>query len=35
MGTLRFRPSVLLFMLPAFALYGVFFVFQFLRTLQY
>ncbi len=35
MGTLRFRPSVLLFMLPAFALYGVFFVVPFLRTLYY
>jgi raffinose/stachyose/melibiose transport system permease protein len=35
MGTLRFRPSVLLFMLPAFALYGVFFVFPFVRTLYF
>ncbi len=35
MGTLRFRSSVLLFMLPAFALYGVFFVVPFVRTLYY
>jgi raffinose/stachyose/melibiose transport system permease protein len=33
MGTLRFRPSVLLFMLPAFALYAVFFLVPFARTL--
>lgn len=33
MGTLRFRPSVLLFMLPALALYGVFFIVPFVRTL--
>lgn len=33
MGRLRFSPSVLLFMLPAFLLYGVFFVLPFLRTL--
>jgi len=32
MGTLRFRPAVLLFMLPAFALYGVFFLLPFVRT---
>ena len=35
MGTLRFSPRVLLFMLPALALYGVFFVLPFLRTLYY
>src|ERR1039458_3844759 len=33
MGRLRFSPSVLLFMLPAFLLYGLFFVLPFLRTL--
>lgn len=33
MGTLRFSPGVLLFMLPGFALYGVFFVLPFARTL--
>ncbi len=33
MGRLRFTPSVLLFMLPAFALYGVFFLVPFARTL--
>jgi len=33
MGTLRFSPGVLLFMLPAFALYSLFFLFPFLRTL--
>ncbi len=32
MGTLRFRPAVLLFMLPAFVLYGVFFLLPFGRT---
>ena len=32
MGTLRFRPAVLLFMLPAFILYGVFFLLPFGRT---
>ena len=32
MGTLRFRPAVLLFMLPALALYGVFFLVPFART---
>lgn len=32
MGTLRFRPSVLLFMLPAAALYGLFFLVPFIRT---
>ena len=35
MGTLRFSPAVLLFMLPAFALYGVFFVVPFARTVWY
>jgi raffinose/stachyose/melibiose transport system permease protein len=33
MGVLRFTPSVLLFMLPAFALYAVFFLVPFVRTL--
>jgi raffinose/stachyose/melibiose transport system permease protein len=33
MGSLRFRPGVILFMLPAFALYAMFFVVPFLRTL--
>jgi raffinose/stachyose/melibiose transport system permease protein len=33
MGTLRFRPSVLLFMLPAFALYALFFITPFFQTL--
>jgi raffinose/stachyose/melibiose transport system permease protein len=33
MGTLRFTPSVLLLMLPAFALYAVFFLVPFARTL--
>ncbi len=33
MGTLRFRPAVLLFMLPALGLYAVFFLVPFLRTL--
>jgi ABC-type sugar transport system permease subunit len=32
MGTLRFRPAVLLFMLPALALYGLFFLVPFVRT---
>jgi raffinose/stachyose/melibiose transport system permease protein len=32
MGTLRFSPVLLLFMLPACALYGVFFVVPFVRT---
>jgi raffinose/stachyose/melibiose transport system permease protein len=32
-GTLRFRPGVALFMLPAFALYAVFFIVPFVRTL--
>jgi raffinose/stachyose/melibiose transport system permease protein len=32
MGTLRFSPGVLLFMLPAFALYGLFFVVPFAGT---
>ena len=32
MGTLRFRPGVLLFMLPAVLLYGVFFLLPFART---
>jgi raffinose/stachyose/melibiose transport system permease protein len=35
MGTLRFSPAVLLFMLPAFALYGVFFIVPFTRTVWY
>ena len=35
MGTLRFRPVVLLFMLPAFVLYTIFFVVPFTRTLYY
>ena len=35
MGTLRFSPAVLLFMLPAFALYGVFFIVPFARTVWY
>ena len=35
MGTLRFSPAVLLFMLPAFALYGLFFVVPFTRTVWY
>jgi raffinose/stachyose/melibiose transport system permease protein len=34
-GTLRFRPGVLLFMLPALALYGTFFLYPFVRTLYY
>jgi raffinose/stachyose/melibiose transport system permease protein len=33
MGTLRFRPGVLLFVLPAFALYAVFFIIPFFQTL--
>lgn len=33
MGTLRFRPAILLFMAPALALYAVFFLVPFLRTL--
>ncbi len=33
MGRLRFTPSVLLFMLPAAALYGLFFIVPFARTL--
>ena len=33
MGTLRFRPGVALFMLPAFGLYALFFMVPFLRTL--
>ena len=33
MGSLRFRPGLVLFMLPAFALYAVFFLVPFLRTL--
>ena len=33
MGTLRFRPSLLLFMLPAAALWGVFFLVPFAQTL--
>ena len=33
MGTLRFRPSVILFMVPAFCLYAVFFVVPFCQTL--
>lgn len=33
MGSLRFRPSVALMMAPAFALYAVFFIVPFLRTL--
>lgn len=33
MGTLRFSPSILLFMLPALVLYGMFFLVPFLRTL--
>ena len=33
MGTLRFRPGMVLFMLPAFALYAVFFIVPFVRTL--
>jgi raffinose/stachyose/melibiose transport system permease protein len=32
-GRLRFSPSVLLFMLPAFLLYGMFFLVPFVRTL--
>lgn len=35
MGTLRFRPIVLLFMLPAFVLYAIFFVVPFARTFYY
>ena len=35
MGTLRFSPAVLLFMAPAFVLYGVFFIWPFARTLYY
>ena len=33
MGSLRFRPGVVLFMLPAFALYSLFFIIPFLRTM--
>jgi raffinose/stachyose/melibiose transport system permease protein len=33
MGTLRFRPNVILFMVPAFCLYVVFFVVPFCQTL--
>ncbi len=33
MGTLRFRPGGALFMLPAFALYGLFFIVPFARTM--
>jgi raffinose/stachyose/melibiose transport system permease protein len=32
-GTLRFRPGVALFMLPAFVLYGLFFIVPFARTM--
>jgi raffinose/stachyose/melibiose transport system permease protein len=32
-GTLRFRPGVALFMLPAFALYALFFIVPFARTM--
>lgn len=35
MGTLRFSPAVLLFMAPAFVLYGVFFIWPFARTIYY
>lgn len=35
MGTLRFRPGVILFMLPALALYGLFFIVPFVRTVYY
>jgi raffinose/stachyose/melibiose transport system permease protein len=33
MGSLRFRSSVVLFMIPAFLLYGVFFIIPFVQTL--
>jgi len=33
MGSLRFRPGVALFMLPAFGLYALFFIVPFVRTL--
>lgn len=33
MGSLRFRPGIILFMLPAFALYALFFLVPFARTL--
>ena len=33
MGTLRFSPGILLFMLPAFGLYGLFFLVPFFQTL--
>lgn len=35
MGTLRFSPAVLLLMAPAFALYGLFFILPFVRTVYY
>jgi len=34
-GTLKFRPTILLFMLPAFVLYTIFFVVPFIRTFYY
>lgn len=35
MGTLRFRSGILVFMIPAFVLYGIFFVVPFFRTIYF